>query len=84
VESTKYFEFRKGARLFVAYISVLATKHKLKRQSGKLKIPFAGNGGGGLLFSKARRGSGSKPLLSFAVILFLSLAKGRTVNYKSN
>jgi hypothetical protein len=26
----------------------LTTKHKLKRQSGKLKIPFAGNGGGGL------------------------------------
>jgi hypothetical protein len=46
--STKYFEFRRGARLSsvcVAYISVLARKHKLKRQSGKLKIPFAGDGG---------------------------------------
>jgi hypothetical protein len=50
--STQYFEFRRDARLrgvCVAYINVLATKHKLKRQSGKLKIPFAGNRGGGLI-----------------------------------
>jgi hypothetical protein len=48
MNSTKYFEFRCEARLSgvcVAYISVLATKHKLKRQSGKLKIHFAGNRG---------------------------------------